>query len=136
MTSQPLNILMLEDSENDIIFAERGFRKSTLPNCVRFARTGIEGLELLGRPDAVLPDVILVDLDMPKMGGKDFIASLKADDRFNRIPVFVITSSMAQSDIADVFAMQANGYFVKPVLIDDVYQSYFRDVAVSMRKVQ
>ena len=115
----PVEILLVEDNEDDIELTQLAFEQSKMLNNLHVARDGIEGLEFLRREGqfagAARPDLILLDLNMPRMDGREMLAEMKEDDELKRIPVVVLTTSDAQDDILRAYDMHANSYLTKPV---------------------
>ncbi len=113
------SILLVEDNENDQILTERAFRKNNLANHLRCVSDGEEALDyLLGNeihPPQELPDLILLDLKLPKISGLEVLRALRADSRTSLIPVVVLTSSREQEDLIRSYSLGANSYVRKPV---------------------
>lgn len=144
MTPAPkaIEILLVEDNPADILLTEEAFEEAHFPHRLHLARDGIEALSFLRRhgphAGAPTPDVILLDLNMPRMGGLEVLDVLKADDALRNIPVVVLTTSRAESDIWRSYNLHANAYIPKPVTISefvDVIRSFgsfwFSTVALS-----
>ena len=114
-----IQILMVEDSEPDAILTREMLKTAKVANFVNIVQDGVEAMEYLRRQgkyaDACRPDLILLDLNLPRMDGRQVLAEIKADPDLRRIPVVVLTSSSAEADIAKSYANQANCYIVKPV---------------------
>lgn len=120
--SQPVEILLVEDDPNDVELTLRAFRKHHLVNRVQVLRDGAEALDYLfregayaARADAELPKVILLDLKLPKVDGKEVLRRVKSDPATRVIPVVVLTSSREEQDIVDSYGLGVNSYIVKPV---------------------
>jgi len=116
--TQPLEILMVEDNEGDVEMV-RAALEDQLPPCkVSVVKDGREALNYLFQhgdfQNAAAPQLILLDLNMSGMDGKILLKILKGDERVNTIPVVVLTSSRAPSDIREAYAHHANCYVVKP----------------------
>jgi CheY-like chemotaxis protein len=116
-----LNILLVEDDEVDIMNVQRAFKKNNILNPLFFASNGLEALEMLrgrdGRP-SVIPSyrrLILLDLNMPKMGGIEFLQQLRTDPSLQRIPVVILTTSDQDCDRMDAYKLNVAGYILKPV---------------------
>ncbi|MBB5234066.1 response regulator [Deinococcus budaensis] len=144
MTPAPkaIEILLVEDNPADILLTEEAFEEAHFPHRLHIARDGVEALSFLRRQGlhagAPTPDVILLDLNMPRMGGLEVLDVLKADDALRNIPVVVLTTSRAESDIWRSYNLHANAYIPKPVTISefvDVIRSFgsfwFTTVALS-----
>ncbi|HWB91912.1 MAG TPA: response regulator [Puia sp.] len=113
-------ILLIEDDRLDVISVERSLDKLDLPYELHTAFNGIEALDMLrgkeGRPPmAPLPDIILLDINMPRMNGIEFLRILRADPIFNPIKVFVMTTSGEQQDRVETDRLGVAGYLIKPL---------------------
>ena len=122
MTSQP--ILLVEDNPDDEALTLRAFEKSNISNEVVVARDGAEALAYLfpdddGGYDVPRPALILLDLNLPKVGGLEVLRKMQADARTRLIPVVVLTSSKLEEDILDSYRNGANAYVRKPVNFSD-----------------
>lgn len=120
MSSQPLRILLVEDNPNDLELTMHALSASKLSNPVVVARDGAEALEqLYGKEDQAvppeLPQLILLDLKLPKVDGLEVLERIKGDARTRTIPVVVLTSSREGPDIDQAYRLGANSYIVKPV---------------------
>ena len=114
-----VEILLIEDNPGDVRLAREAFREGKIRNNLYVAVDGVEGLTFLRRTgrfaDAVRPDIILLDLNLPKMNGIDVLAEIKNDESLRRIPVVILTTSVADQDILRSYDHHANCYIVKPV---------------------
>ena len=121
---QPAEILVVEDEEQDIRFIRRGFEKSKLINNLHVVTDGEEALKFLRREgdyaDAVRPDLVLLDLKLPKLDGHEVLKEIKEDDDLKRIPVAMLTSSEAEKDVVKSYNWGANCYIKKPVGLDEI----------------
>lgn len=115
--SSMVNLLLVEDDEVDIQGLKRAFAKSRIGNPITVARDGIEALEFLrgenGRPKLPKPHLILLDLNMPRMNGLEFLEAIRADEDLKRSVVFMITTSKAEEDKTRAYAQHVAGYIVK-----------------------
>jgi len=116
-----LNILLVEDDKVDIMNVQRAFKKNNILNPLFIASNGLEALEMLrgrdGRP-SVIPSyrrLILLDLNMPKMGGIEFLQQLRTDPILQSIPVVILTTSDQDCDRTDAYKLNVAGYILKPV---------------------
>lgn len=121
---QPLTILLVEDDRADQKLIQRSLEDQKIANDLEIVNSGEEGLEFLNecRPCSngkSLPDLILLDLNMPGMGGKEFLRHVKNDEHFKLIPVVILTTSDSDKDILDTYRLQASGYVKKPVTIEE-----------------
>jgi CheY-like chemotaxis protein len=111
-------ILLVEDNEGDVMVVERALENWRDGCTLTVANNGLQALEYLGYQDefsdAVKPDLILLDINMPVMNGKEFLKKLKHDDELRLIPVVMLTSSRAPSDIIDCYKNYTSSYIVKP----------------------
>ena len=114
-----LNILLVEDNEGDVELVERAVQRGGEPYRLSVAHNGFEALDFLHQrerfADAVRPDFIFLDINMPGMDGKTFLENLKQDGALCTIPTIMLTSSSAPRDILDCCARHASCYVVKPV---------------------
>lgn len=120
----PVNILLVEDDPGDQKLIKSSFFKQRILNDLNVVETGEEALEYLNSisahaDDENYPDLILLDLNMPGMGGKGFLKAMKKDDRFKHIPVVILTTSDSDKDILESYQLQAAGYIKKPVQFED-----------------
>ena len=111
-----LNILLLEDDEVDVINVRRAFQRNNLLNPLFIAANGVEGLAML-RGGEVPTDrlLILLDLNMPKMNGIEFLRELREDEALRRLPVVVLTTSNDERDRIEAYNLNVAGYLLKPV---------------------
>jgi two-component system response regulator len=115
-------ILLVEDNPDDEALTLRALRKSNVANEVVVARDGVEALDYLfatgsyeGRDPAAVPQVVLLDLKLPRVDGLEVLRRVRADDRTRFLPVVVLTTSTEQKDIVDSYNLGANSYIRKPV---------------------
>ena len=114
----PVNVLLVEDSEADARLIDRMLRRSDVPNEVTVVGDGVEALDLLKRPATRPPDVILLDLNLPRMDGFETLEALKADARLAAIPVIVLTSTRDPASVNRSYALQASAFVTKPAGLD------------------
>ena len=123
MATRQAEILLIEDRLPDIRLTERAFKSGKIPTQVSVARDGEEALAFLRRQgefaDAPRPDIILLDLGLPKKNGVEVLAEIKVDPALKRIPVIVLTTSDAEQDVRDTYDRHANAYTKKPVDMDE-----------------
>ena len=112
-------ILLVDDSPGDIRLTREALRDTTCPIHLHVAIDGLEAMSFLRREErhalAPRPDLILLDLNLPKMGGLEVLAQIKADDTLKTIPTIILTTSEAESDIARSYELNANCFVSKPV---------------------
>ncbi|PTA68665.1 response regulator [Deinococcus arcticus] len=115
----PIEILLVEDNEPDVLLTLEAFEDSRVPNRMHVARDGVEALRFLRREgehaQAPRPDVILMDINMPRKTGLEVLEELKADPELRSIPVVMLTTSQADDDVRSSYERHASGYVVKPV---------------------
>ncbi|MEO8403048.1 MAG: response regulator [Chitinophagaceae bacterium] len=109
-----VKILLVEDNEGDIILTKEALKEGKLKNEIVVARDGEAALELLANT-AVLPDLILLDINLPKLNGLEVLAAIKKDDRLKMIPVIMLSTSSAEKDIITSYNSHANCFITKPV---------------------
>ena len=123
MSQVPANILLVEDDRVDIMTVKRALQKSNVTNPIHVARTGVEALGMLrgeGFPKIdPSPSLILLDLNLPKMGGIEFLKELRADPALRSLAVIVLTSSNEPRDRAAAFEYDVEDYIVKPHSFDE-----------------
>ena len=116
----PMKILLVEDDEVDIMNVQRAFKKNNISNPLIITHNGIEALELLRSQevDAVKPKIVLLDLNMPRMGGIEFLKEIRNDPELSSLSVFVMTTSNEDGDKIDAFNLNVAGYILKPLSMD------------------
>lgn len=123
MSEQILNILLVEDDALDVMNVRRAFKKNNILNPLNVAGNGVEALEMLRGKDGGAPEcpaerrLILLDLNMPKMNGIEFLQELRADPALRATPVVVLTTSDEDRDKIDAYHFNVAGYIVKPVTL-------------------
>ncbi|MCF0056797.1 response regulator [Dyadobacter sp. CY356] len=115
-----MTILLVEDDEVDIMNVKRAFKKNNISNPLVIAHNGIEALEVLRstETDAPKPKIVLLDLNMPKMGGIEFLKEIRQDPELSSLSVFVMTTSNEDGDKIDAFNLNVAGYILKPLSMD------------------
>jgi two-component system response regulator len=115
-------ILLVEDNPDDEALTLRALKKNNIRNAVVVARDGAEALDYLfgrgayeGRETSVLPQIVLLDLNLPKIDGLDVLRAIRADERTKRLPVVILTSSKEDNDLLAGYELGANSYVRKPV---------------------
>jgi CheY-like chemotaxis protein len=113
-------LLIIEDNPGDVRLLEEAFRELQANIHIQIARDGAEGLEMVlqSNPRRKRPDLILLDLNLPKVSGHDVLSRLKTDPNTRRIPIIVLTSSKAESDVRRAYELHANAYLRKPSTLD------------------
>jgi len=114
-----INILLIEDDEVDIMNVQRAFRKNNITNPLHIARNGLDALELLKGENPnnkiPMPRIVLLDINMPKMGGIEFLNELRKLPELRSISVFVMTTSNEESDKIAAYDLNVAGYILKPL---------------------
>jgi CheY-like chemotaxis protein len=123
MTSaQPIDVLLVEDDAGYEMITREAFQQNKIANKLHIARDGAEGLDFLYRRgehhNAPRPDLILLDLNLPKYDGRQILEILKSDPTLHQIPIVVLSTSSAQEDILRNYQLRANAYVTKPVDFD------------------
>jgi two-component system, chemotaxis family, response regulator Rcp1 len=117
--SPPIDILLLEDNPGDVRLTKEALKEGKVYNNLHWAKDGVEALEFLRREGihtkAPRPDIILLDLNLPKKDGREVLSVIKSDDQLKNIPVVVLTTSKAEEDVLRSYALHANCYVTKPV---------------------
>lgn len=120
--SNTINILLVEDNPGDVRLTQEVFKEGEICTNLIIVGDGEEAMDYLKKngkyKDAVVPEVILLDLNLPKKDGRQVLAEIKADPVFKLIPVIVLTTSAAEQDILNTYANHANAYITKPVDFD------------------
>ena len=118
-TGRPIEILLVEDNPGDVRLTVEGLNEGKVANNLHVAKDGVEALAFLRKEgdysDAVRPDLILLDLNLPRKDGREVLADIKADPDLKTIPVVVLTTSRAEQDVLHSYQLQANCYITKPV---------------------
>lgn len=126
MSGKPIEILLVEDNPADVRLTEEALREGKVKNTLHVARDGVEALEFLRRQgkwkDASRPDLVLLDLNLPRKDGREVLGAIKDDDDLKTIPVVVLTTSSAEADILKSYKLHANCYIQKPVDLEQFVQ--------------
>ncbi|WP_299531942.1 response regulator [uncultured Streptomyces sp.] len=120
--AQPIEVLLVEDDPGDELMTREAFEDNKIRNTLHVVRDGQEALDFLYRrgayPDAPRPDLVLLDLNLPKYDGRQVLEQIKTDPELALIPVVVLTTSSAEEDILRSYKLHANAYVTKPVDLD------------------
>jgi chemotaxis family two-component system response regulator Rcp1 len=115
----PVEILLVEDNPGDVRLTKEALKEGKVYNNLHWAKDGVEALEFLQRrgkhAKAPRPDIILLDLNLPKKDGREVLSVIKRDDALKQIPVVVLTTSKAEEDVLKSYELHANCYVTKPV---------------------
>ncbi len=112
--TEPITVLLVEDDPGDIVLIQEAFEHNKVRNSLFVVGDGVEAMEYL-RSDQPRPDLILLDLNLPRKDGREVLAEVKSDREFRSIPVVVLTTSKAEEDILRSYDLHANAYVTKPV---------------------
>ena len=118
MNTRSITLMLVDDNPADRELTKLALSRVKLVNGVLMAEDGQEALDILEDPDQPVPDLILLDLNMPGMDGREFLKTVKEDARFKHIPVIVLTTSDASEDIDQSYQNHSAGYIQKPVGLD------------------
>lgn len=135
MDDKIINVLLVEDDEVDIMNVKRAFKRNNITNPLFVANNGLEALEMLRKQDdhqSLIPSgrrIILLDLNMPRMGGLEFLQELRADPQLRPIPVIVLTTSNQDRDLIEAYNLNVAGYILKPVTFTN-----FAEVMATLNK--
>jgi len=129
MEDKLINILLVEDDEVDVMNVKRAFKKNNITNPLYVAPNGLEALKMLrpvGGQSPIVPTkrrLILLDLNMPRMGGLEFLQALRADPDLKSIPVVVLTTSNQDQDRLEAYQLNVAGYLLKPVTFSNFVET-------------
>lgn len=122
----PIEILLVEDNEDDIILTKEAFDENHLANKLNVVKTGSDALKYLRKEapysDAVKPNIILLDLNLPELSGIEVLQKIKDDENLKDIPVAILTTSTLEQDIVKSYKLHANCYIKKPVNLDSFFE--------------
>lgn len=122
MSSHDIEILLIEDNYGDIRLTQEAFKEGKVKNRLSVVQDGVDALSFLRREgqyaDAPRPDLILLDLNLPRKDGREVLADIKADPSLRRIPVVILTTSEMEEDVLRSYELHANCYITKPVDLD------------------
>lgn len=116
---KPVEILLVEDNPGDVELTREAFLQCKISNSIHVARDGEEALDFLYKrgdfAEAITPDIVLLDLNLPKKDGRQVLEEIKQDENLRRTPVVILTSSQAEKDVVKTYNLHANSYLIKPV---------------------
>ena len=119
MAGAPVEILLVEDNPADVRLTQEALKEGKVFSNLHWAKDGVEALEFLRKQgphaNAPRPDIILLDLNLPKKDGREVLSVIKSDDQLKRIPVVILTTSKAEEDVLKTYNLHANCYVTKPV---------------------
>ena len=117
--TKPIQILMIEDNPGDVRLTQEALKRGRIWSSVAVARDGVEAMEFLHQTGkfaaAPRPDLILLDLNLPRKDGRQVLAEIKADEKLRVIPVVVLTTSRSEEDVLKAYGLYANCYITKPI---------------------
>jgi CheY-like chemotaxis protein len=117
--STPIEVLLVEDDPGDVLLIREAFADNKVSNRLHVVSDGVEAMEFMRRKgahaDAPRPDLVLLDLNLPRKDGREVLADVKADEDLRMIPVVVLTTSQAEEDVLRSYDLHANAYVSKPV---------------------
>jgi len=124
MDNSVVNILVVDDDDIDVMNVQRAFKKNNITNRLFVAHNGVEALDLLRGTNGVqkidpLPRIILLDINMPRMNGLEFLKNLRADPAIKNISVFILTTSADDKDRLEAYNYNVAGYIVKPISFEE-----------------
>ncbi len=126
MSPQPIKLLLVEDNEGDILLIQEALIEAKIMNRMEIARDGAAAITLLEdlakNNKNALPDVILLDINLPKKNGHEVLASIKENSSLKKIPIIVLTTSNSEQDIFKAYDLHANCYIVKPLEVNNFLQ--------------
>jgi two-component system response regulator len=116
---KPIEILMVEDSPTDVLITEEALEQAKVRNHLHVVEDGVQAMAFLHQEDPYTqvprPDLILLDLNLPRKDGREVLAEIKADEHLKTIPVVILTTSRAEEDVLRAYGLHANCYITKPV---------------------
>jgi CheY-like chemotaxis protein len=112
--TEPITVLLVEDDPGDVVLIQEAFEHNKVSNSLFVVGDGVEAMEYL-RSDQPRPDLVLLDLNLPRKDGREVLAEVKSDPALRSIPVVVLTTSKAEEDILRSYDLHANAYVTKPV---------------------
>ena len=121
MAAAPIEILLVEDNPADVRLTVEALKDARVRNRLRVARDGVEAMAMLRSDSAPRPDLILLDLNLPRKDGREVLQEIKEDEALRHIPVVILTTSQAEQDILQCYRLRANAFVTKPVEIDQFF---------------
>jgi CheY-like chemotaxis protein len=123
MPARPVDLLLVEDNPGDVRLTQEALREAPIPVNLSVATDGVEAVDFLRRrgkyQGAPRPDLILLDLNLPRKTGPEVLCEIKSDPDLKRIPVLIMTTSREPSDVQKAYSLNANCYITKPIQLDD-----------------
>jgi two-component system, chemotaxis family, response regulator Rcp1 len=124
IASPPIEILLVEDNPADVRLTIEALKDAGVPNRLHVARDGVEAIHMLknATADVPRPDLILLDLNLPRKDGREVLAEIKQDEALRHIPVVILSTSQAEQDVVHSYRLRANAFVTKPVEIDHFFE--------------
>jgi chemotaxis family two-component system response regulator Rcp1 len=124
IASPPIEILLVEDNPADVRLTLEALKDAGVPNRLHVARDGVEAIHMLKNVTSAVPrpDLILLDLNLPRKDGREVLAEIKQDEALCHIPVVILTTSQAEQDILHSYRLRANAFVTKPAEIDHFFE--------------
>ena len=120
--TKAIDVLLVEDDPGDVLMTQEAFSDNKLRNRLWVVADGVEALQFLRKEgahaEAPTPDLVLLDLNLPRMDGREVLEAVKSDERLRKIPVVVLTTSESEEDVVRSYSLHANAYVTKPVDFD------------------
>lgn len=120
---KPIHILLVEDNEGDILLTTDALHEGKIKNTISIAKDGWEAIQFLEKKgkykDEKTPDLVLLDVNLPKMNGHEVLKNIKSNDKIKHIPVIMLTTSSTEKDVFQSYQNHANCYITKPVELND-----------------
>jgi CheY-like chemotaxis protein len=121
IATAPIHILLVEDNPADVRLTVEALKEARVRNRLHVARDGVEAMAMLRSTSTPRPDLILLDLNLPRKDGREVLREVKADDSLRHIPIVILTTSQAEQDILQSYRLHANAFVTKPVEIDQFF---------------
>ena len=124
LAGAPIEILLVEDNPADVRLTLEALKDAKMPNRLHVARDGVEAIRLLRDDTGTVPrpDLVLLDLNLPRKDGREVLAEIKKDDALRHIPVVILTTSQAEQDVVQSYRLGANAFITKPAEIDHFFE--------------
>jgi chemotaxis family two-component system response regulator Rcp1 len=123
IASAPIEILLVEDNPGDVRLTVEALSDTKVRNTLHVARDGVEAMEMLKRANnPIRPDLILLDLNLPRKDGREVLEEVKRDEALRHIPVVILTTSQAEQDILQSYRLSASAFITKPVDLDQFFR--------------
>ena len=146
MFERAAEILLVEDNEDDVVLMQEGFKRSKLLVKLHHVKNGIECMDFLlkqgGYKDAVTPDLILLDLNMPLMDGREVLEKISQNEELRHLPVVILTTSSDEKDVLEMYKLRCSSYIVKPVdfnqfqrIVSEIGDYWFTIVVLPQKKL-